>query len=86
MMLTVHVKPGSKKESVEWIDADTIKASVRAVAEKGKANEALIELLSKTFRVKKAEIEIIRGRTTRLKHVLIPELHPPLHATKGYSE
>jgi len=30
MILTVYVKPGARKESLEWIDEDTLKISVTA--------------------------------------------------------
>lgn len=69
MVFTVHLHPGAKKTAVEWLDGDTLKAWVRAVAEKGKANEALLELLSDELDVPKNRISIIRGHTTRLKQI-----------------
>lgn len=69
MILTVHVKPGARKESIEWLDEDTLKMSVRAVPEKGKANSAVIELLADELGVTKSKIKIIRGTTAKIKHV-----------------
>ncbi len=86
MMISVYIKPGSKKDMMEWIDEDTIKVHVRAVPEKGKANDALIELLSKRLGIKKTDIEIVRGKTARIKHVRIQGLHLPLRETTDYSE
>lgn len=71
MILTVHAKPGAKKEGVTWLDKDTLKISVRAVAEKGKANEAVIELLSKELGIAKSRIRLVRGATTRIKQLEI---------------
>ncbi|HBR69778.1 MAG TPA: hypothetical protein DEA55_10430 [Rhodospirillaceae bacterium] len=48
-----------------------LKASVTAVPEKGKANAALIDLLSARFGVPKSRISIVRGETDKLKTVEI---------------
>jgi len=37
----------------------------------GKANQAVIEILAKHFSVKKSDIEIIRGHTTRQKLIKV---------------
>lgn len=71
MLLTVHVKPNAKKNVVEWVDEDTLKISVTAKPENGKANQAVIELLSKELKIKKSAIEIVRGHTTRIKQISI---------------
>ncbi len=67
MILTIHVKPKSKKESLVWLDEDTIKMNVSAAPEKGRANERVIELLSEEFNVAKSHIRLIRGATARIK-------------------
>lgn len=67
MILTVHVKPNARQESLEWIDEDTLKISVTAPPEKGKANKAVITLLAKELGVAKTTIELIRGSTARIK-------------------
>jgi len=75
MVLTVHVKPGAKKSRVEAIlDDNTVKVSIAAPATEGKANMELISFLSKELGVAKSHIEIIRGKTTRMKHVKIEEI------------
>ena len=71
MILTVFVKPGSKKESVDWLDESTIKLSVKERPEKGRANKAVVDLLAKTLSIPKTQIEITRGKTTRIKQVKI---------------
>ena len=51
-------------------DADgmiSLKASVTAVPEKGKANKALIALLAKEWAVAKSTIEVVSGTTDRRK-------------------
>lgn len=67
MILTVHVKPNAKQESLEWMDEDTLKISVTVPPEKGKANKAVIELLAEELNIAKTTIELVRGGTTRIK-------------------
>lgn len=71
MIVTVHVKPRSRKNTIEWIDDETTKISVTAIAEKGKANDAVVEVLSEDLDIAKSRIEIVRGKTTRIKQVEI---------------
>lgn len=71
MIITVHVKPRARENSIEWLDGETAKISVTAPAEKGKANEAVIEVLSKDLKIAKSLIEIVRGKTTRMKQIEI---------------
>ncbi len=75
MILTVIVKPNSKTEGIETINSDTIKVKVNAQPEKGKANERIIELLSKHYQVPKSNIAILKGHTARRKLIAI-ELNP----------
>jgi len=44
-----------------------LKARVTAVPEKGKANKALIALLSKSLKVPKSMITVVSGETSRQK-------------------
>jgi uncharacterized protein YggU (UPF0235/DUF167 family) len=44
-----------------------LKVYVTAVPEDNKANKALLELLSKTFRIPKSRLHIIAGTTDRRK-------------------
>lgn len=48
-----------------------LKAMVTATPEKGKANAALIKLLSKDWRIPKSDISVIKGMTERRKVIHI---------------
>lgn len=50
---------------------DTYKVDVAAVPEDGEANEALIEFLAQEFGVKKYQVVIVHGDTSRLKIIRI---------------
>lgn len=72
MLLTVHVTPNAKQNTIEWLDEDTVKVRLTAPAVEGKANKALIEFLAEHFDLPKSKIRIVRGLTTKMKHVEIP--------------
>lgn len=72
----LRLTPGAGRDQVTGLatDADDkchLKARVTAVPEKGKANKALIALLSKALRVPKGSIAIVAGETSRMKTVEI---------------
>lgn len=51
------------------ISKSTLKAAVTAAPEDGKANDALIALLSDEWRVPKSALSIVKGGTSRAKQV-----------------
>jgi uncharacterized protein (TIGR00251 family) len=74
----VRITPSASQNAIQgWKDgADghrVLKVSVTAIPEKGKANEALIKLLSKTWKIAKSDIIIERGDTDRDKLLSIPQ-------------
>jgi uncharacterized protein YggU (UPF0235/DUF167 family) len=48
-----------------------LKVSVTQIAEKGKANKSLVEVLAKGLRLKRSQIELIAGETQPQKRFLI---------------
>lgn len=73
MKYTVHVKPGSRKESIEWVEnlfgEKTLVVKIREKPVDGEANKWLIEALSEFFDVPKSRIHIVLGHTSREKVV-----------------
>ncbi|MFM6966590.1 MAG: DUF167 domain-containing protein [Rhodoluna sp.] len=72
MRYTVMVKPGSKKGPLVEVGIDgalTVFLKERAVD--GAANEGLIKVLAEHFGVRKAEIEIESGFTSRIKRIRV---------------
>ena len=72
--LRIKVLPKSSTNEVTEIMTDdsgeqTIKIRIKAVPEKGKANEELIKFLSKELSIPKDQITIISGKSTQLKLV-----------------
>ena len=54
-----------------------MKVCVTQSPEKGKANKALMELLSKTLGLKKSQIELISGETSHQKRFLVSRHRVP---------
>ncbi len=71
-IIKVRVKPGSKEEKVIKSGGQVdYEVYVRERAEKGKANKALINLLSEFFGCAKRDVEILRGHGSRIKIVKV---------------
>jgi uncharacterized protein (TIGR00251 family) len=71
VILPVRAQPGSRKQGVVDEHAGALKVAVSAAPEHGKANKALIELLSKVLGVKRSQIELVAGDTSQDKRFLI---------------
>lgn len=67
-MITVRVKPGSRKGPLVEVDDDdelTIYVPERAVD--GKANDAVTKLLAAHLGVPRSRLELVSGATARVK-------------------
>ena len=67
-ILKVKVITNAQKTEIIWELEDwTIKLKVRAIPEKWKANSERIEYFSKILNLNKSKIEIISGKTSKIK-------------------
>lgn len=66
---TVKVIPKASKSEVISCEDDQLKVRLKAVPEKGEANEELISVLADYFKVSKSQVTIIRGHKSRTKIV-----------------
>lgn len=71
MKISVKVKPNAKEKKVEQLGADSFRVSVRVVPKEGKANQAMIELISEYFDVPRSRIRIIKGYAAKEKIIEI---------------
>ena len=72
--IDVHLQPGAKRNEILGFRGDVLYAKVTAVAEKGRANQALLELMADAFGVPKSAIALVRGHTSRNKVIAIQGL------------
>ena len=66
MRISVVVKPGARENSVAQV-GDDYQVNLKAAPVDGKANKALIEVMAKHFQVRKAEVSIKSGHSSRRK-------------------
>ena len=77
MHLKIKVIPRSKRtEFVETMADGTLKIRLKAVPEKGKANEELLRFLSEALNLPSTKIELISGFTDARKLIKIPDSTP----------
>jgi len=74
IVLPKRAQPGGRNNSINGVHDGALKVSVQAAPEDGKANDAIMELLKKTLGIKRNQIEILSGQTSRDKKFLIREL------------
>ncbi|HIJ39271.1 MAG TPA: DUF167 domain-containing protein [Rhodospirillaceae bacterium] len=82
--LSVRLTPRASRNRIEGLvsEADgssSLKVSVTAIPEDGKANAALIALLAKSWKLPKSAISIIAGQTDRRKTLLIATEAQEIH-------
>lgn len=74
MLLHVKVTPNAK--STEFIDKNAnglLRFKVHANPEKGRANEELIDYLSKALKLAKQDVQLIKGHAARFKTFELPD-------------
>ncbi len=67
MIISVKVKAGARKNLVEKISENNYKVWVTQAPEKGKANKAVIKILSKYMDLPQSQITIISGENSASK-------------------
>ena len=76
LILHVRLTPKGGRDAVDGIEIlsdgkSVLKARVRAVPEDGKANDALVKLIAKTFQVSASHVSLEAGATSRIKTLRI---------------
>ena len=67
MLLRVRVTPNAKRALVTKIAENEYEAKVDQIAEDGKANKRLLEILADYLGVKKSQLSIVSGARSRDK-------------------
>ena len=70
LLVRLKIVPNSSKNDIILEDG-FIKVKVTAQPIENKANKALVEFLSKSFKIPKTSIEIVKGDTSKEKTVLL---------------
>jgi len=67
MLIKIKAKPNNQEEYVREIKDDELEVGVKAIAEKGKANIAVIKAISAYLKIPSSSIRIKTGFNSRHK-------------------
>jgi uncharacterized protein (TIGR00251 family) len=70
-VLPVRAQPGARKAGLLGEQARALKVAVTAPPEDGRANKALTEVLRDVLALKRSQVELFSGATSRDKRFLI---------------
>lgn len=74
--LRLRVAPGARRDEVVGLHGDALKVAVRAPPERGRANDAVLDLIADRLGVSRAQVSLERGAASRDKTVRILGLDP----------
>jgi uncharacterized protein (TIGR00251 family) len=74
--VALRVTPRGGRDEIDGLETlangrTVVKMRVRAIAEGGEANRAVVELLAKALGVPKAGVRVLSGATSRLKQIAV---------------
>ncbi len=70
-LLPVKVELGARRREIKRWQGGRLKVTVQAAPEQGKANRAAIVLLARSLGLRKSQIEVLSGITSREKTLLV---------------
>ena len=70
LIVKIKIVPNSSKNDIV-LEEEFVKVKVTAQPIENKANKVLIEFLSKSFKIPKTSIEILKGETSKEKTILL---------------
>jgi uncharacterized protein YggU (UPF0235/DUF167 family) len=80
ILLRLKVRAGAKNNLIDNFlvidDKQYLKLSIKTIPENGKANQAVIDFLSRNWKIAKNNLEIINGHTNSLKILSVKNVSP----------
>ncbi len=71
VILELTVRPRGRRNRVGPVRAGRLVVEVTAPPDSGRANEAVVELLAEELGVRRRQVELLRGQTSRKKTVRV---------------
>jgi uncharacterized protein (TIGR00251 family) len=81
-VINVRAQPGARRNGIVGEQAEALKVAVSAPPEKGRANEAIVEVLADALQVKRSQIELIGGGSSKSKRFLLRGLTAEVVASR----
>ena len=75
-LLQVQVTPGARRDQVVGLANGVLRVQVAAPPREGRANEALVRLLSEALGLAQEDLLLLQGHTSRRKRVRVAGLTP----------
>lgn len=73
-ILRLRIQPGARRTALLGVLGDQLKVAVQAPPVDGKANAALLRWIANTLRLKKQDVMLISGQTSRDKRVRLQKI------------
>jgi uncharacterized protein len=70
-LLSVRAHAGARRNEIGPPQEGALRVSVTQAPEQGKANKAIVAVLAKQLSLRKSQIELVSGETSRQKRFLI---------------
>ncbi len=74
IILRVKVEPRSSRSGISGLYGDSLKVKLTSPPVEGKANNEIISVLSKVLGIKKKQIEIVSGRSSKNKIIRLTDV------------
>jgi uncharacterized protein (TIGR00251 family) len=71
VILSIRAQASARVNAVRGEQGGALRVAVTQVAEKGKANKTIVELLAQTLGLRKSQLELMSGAASRQKRFLI---------------
>ena len=71
VVINVRVQPGARRDRIVGEHAGALKVSVTQPPEKRKANQAVIEVVSAALSIRRSQVRVVSGDTSRDKRLLV---------------
>jgi len=71
VLLQLSVMPNAKRTEVDGLHDGALRVRLAAPPIDGRANEALVAWLAKSLGVRKRDVEVLRGESSRRKQVVV---------------
>lgn len=73
VIVDIHVVPNAPRTQIDGLHDNALRVRLKAPPVEGKANQALIAWLAGTLGITRAQIELVRGQTSKRKQLRISQ-------------
>lgn len=71
VVLPIKALPGARRNEIRGVQRGMLKVAVTQVAEQGKANKALLQLIARQLELRMSQLTWIAGQTSGEKQLLV---------------